>query len=262
VCIAFAIAETFFIIAFLFSWYYNSATNINFRPVSYCVLIGYIFCFGGVVLGILQITMGGAGYHAETLRPETVITMRKLVKAHEFVYVSSILFPKLAILYLYLRLFASRTMHAVIYGTAVLVIATFLFGLFASVFNCRPFSAFWNRKLEMHCGMNAMAVFRFYSIPNIASDAILILIPFPALHRVRVGLLSKIGLYLTFLLMTFGIITAVLRFVSFLNVDLFQDITYLCVTTTSWTVIEPGVYLIAATMPTLRPLVRRIFRQA
>lgn len=150
----------------------------------------------------VKITMGGAGYHAETLNPETVVIMRKLVKAHEFVYVSSILFPKLAILYLYLRLFASRTMHNIIYATILLVVATFLFGLFSSIFNCRPFSAFWNQNQEIHCTMDVMAVFRYYSIPNIASDAILVMIPLPALRKVRVGLLSKIGLYLTFLLMT------------------------------------------------------------
>lgn len=31
--------------------------------------------------------------------------------------------------------------------------------------------------------------------------------------------------------------------------------------TTSWTIIEPGVYLIAATMPTLRPLIRHLVKK-
>lgn len=52
-----------------------------------------------------------------------------------------------------------------------------------------------------------------------------------------------------------------LRFVAFLEVDVFEDVTYLCISTTCWSIIEPGVYLMAATVPTLRPLVRRFASQ-
>jgi hypothetical protein len=146
--------------------------------------------------------MGGAGYHARTLPLETLVIMLKLVKAQECIYVSSILFPKLAILYLYLKLFAGRTMHYIIHGTGLLIIGTFLFGFIAAFTNCRPFSSFWNREIHAQCTMDIMMAFRYYSIPNIASDAILVIIPLPHLRKVRVSVLSKIGLYLTFLLMT------------------------------------------------------------
>lgn len=218
VCISFAILETFIIIAFIFSWYFDNSPKSNLKPVLYMILVGYVFCFAGVVLGIrtcilpdtssfadldtVKITMGGAGYHADTLRPQTLRVMLKLVKAHEFVYVSSVLFPKLAILCLYFRLFNSRTMHYIIYATGLLLIGTFTFGIVLSFANCRPFASFWDRTLEGHCSIDVMAVFRYYSIPNIVSDVILLILPLPALRKLSVGLLTKIGLYLTFLAMT------------------------------------------------------------
>lgn len=53
VCIAFAILETFFIIAFMLSWHFNrDNNNNNTKGVYALILVGYIFCFGGVVLGI------------------------------------------------------------------------------------------------------------------------------------------------------------------------------------------------------------------
>ena len=54
--------------------------------------------------------------------------------------------------------------------------------------------------------------------------------------------------------------TAVLRFVAFFKVDLFSDPTFLVVDTMTWTCVEPGVYLIAATLPSLRPLFHTVIR--
>lgn len=36
---------------------------------------------------------------------------------------------------------------------------------------------------------------------------------------------------------------------------MFADVTWIALGTMSWTLVEPGVYLIAATLPSLRPLV-------
>lgn len=53
-CIAFAILETVFIIAFVFSWHFNKDGNNNPRGMYALVLFGYIFCFGGVVVGVRE----------------------------------------------------------------------------------------------------------------------------------------------------------------------------------------------------------------
>ena len=48
------ILETFFIIAFIFSWYFNNNNSNNTRAVLLFIFAGYIFCFTGVVLGIRE----------------------------------------------------------------------------------------------------------------------------------------------------------------------------------------------------------------
>jgi hypothetical protein len=52
VCISFGILETFFIISFIFSWHYNRRNSNSSKTFYLLILFGYVFCFGGVVVGI------------------------------------------------------------------------------------------------------------------------------------------------------------------------------------------------------------------
>lgn len=55
ICITFAILETLFVIAFVFSWHYNKGNNsVNTKGVYILILLGYVFCFGGVIVGICE----------------------------------------------------------------------------------------------------------------------------------------------------------------------------------------------------------------
>lgn len=187
--------------------------------------------------------------------------MLKLVKAHEFVYALSVPFPKLAILCLYFRLFNGKLAKAVLYTTGMVIVGTSIFGVLSAFTNCRPFTSFWDTEHPPRCTMDPTAGMRFYSIPNIVTDAALLLIPIPALFKLNGDWSTRVGVGLTFVVSTLGIVTAVLRFVVFLRTDLFQDVTYYSVVTTNWSIIEPGVHLMGATVPTLRPLIRLVFNR-
>lgn len=55
-------------------------------------------------------------------------------------------------------------------------------------------------------------------------------------------------------------VTGIIRLVYFFQIDMFADVTFHSVGTMTWTLVEPGVYLIAATLPSLRPLVKYFFK--
>ena len=57
-----------------------------------------------------------------------------------------------------------------------------------------------------------------------------------------------------------GIVTSAVRLISFFQTHLFADPTYFGAKTLTWTIVEPGVYLIAATLPSLRPLLRHVVK--
>lgn len=51
-----------------------------------------------------------------------------------------------------------------------------------------------------------------------------------------------------------GLISSIIRFIKFFDTEAFLDGTWASTNEMTWTVIEPGVYLIAACLPNLRPL--------
>ena len=51
-----------------------------------------------------------------------------------------------------------------------------------------------------------------------------------------------------------GLVTSIIRFASFFTTDAVTDGTWASVNLMTWTVLEPGVYLIAACLLTYRPL--------
>ena len=53
--------------------------------------------------------------------------------------------------------------------------------------------------------------------------------------------------------------TAIVRFVIFFDVEtLLSDGTFISADLITWSLVEPGMYLIAACLPTLRPLFREL----
>lgn len=146
--------------------------------------------------------IGGAGRHVHTVRPRTVQRMLKLIKAHEVIYVLSVPFPKLAILCLYFRLFTEKAARYVLYATGLAIVGTSVFGATLVFANCRPFASFWDTTRTLQCAMDRMTAMRFYSIPNIITDAALVLIPLPALFRLHGGRWERLGVGLTFIVST------------------------------------------------------------
>lgn len=51
-----------------------------------------------------------------------------------------------------------------------------------------------------------------------------------------------------------------MRFIFFFRSEVFVDVSWYSIELLTWTTIEPGMYLIAATLPSLRPLLGLIFQ--
>lgn len=59
-----------------------------------------------------------------------------------------------------------------------------------------------------------------------------------------------------------GLISSILRFRVFLTEDVITDTTWATADLAIWTVVEPGMYFIAACLIKLRPLVKNVVRRA
>ncbi|KAL8634776.1 MAG: hypothetical protein Q9228_007658, partial [Teloschistes exilis] len=68
----------------------------------------YLACFGHVITISIWVKHGGAGRHYPAITPAQFEIWLKVQFAEYFVYLSSAMLPKLAILALYLRIFTQR----------------------------------------------------------------------------------------------------------------------------------------------------------
>ncbi|KAJ4300698.1 hypothetical protein N0V90_002786 [Kalmusia sp. IMI 367209] len=87
---------------------------------------------------------------------------------------------------------------------------------------------------------------------------ILFLRVFTNKHELKVSTGRKIGLMLIFLTGSVGIIASIVRTIVFAQTDPLVDITYTNVALVNWTIIEPGLYLIAACALSFKPLFRMV----
>jgi hypothetical protein len=208
-----------------------------------------------------MVRIGGAGRHLLALSPQTIQTGLKLNVALQIVCPLATSLSKLSVLALFHTIFGhtSRRYRLVIRATVALVVTILLFQFIIPFANCRPFSYNWNRQQNGTCAIEPLSLWRYLSIPNVLSTIIIVGIPIPALYRLKASTATKAGLGVVFTVCIAGIIAAIMRFHAFLQVDDFNDITYEEIKPLCWTIAESGIYLIAGVMPTLRPLVKKVW---
>ncbi|KAF4966332.1 hypothetical protein FSARC_5960 [Fusarium sarcochroum] len=91
---------------------------------------------------------------------------------------------------------------------------------------------------------------------NIATDLIIILLPIPAITRLKLPRRQKWYLFGVFALGTFTVVISFIR-IAFLNDS--TDFTWVQVKSTLWSMVEITSAIICACLPTLRPFVRHYF---
>ncbi|TVY45761.1 putative membrane protein [Lachnellula occidentalis] len=206
---------------------------------------------------VMGITIGvhsaGVGRHWAELSIPYKIRNLKFQTGLQFLYPGAVTFPKLSILFLYLRIFTERSYrYSAFVICAILVINLVILWCFDFA-SCVPFSYQWNKFIPGHC-IDQNALFTWISIPNLVTDVAILVLPLPVVYQLKCSKAQKLGVTITFLTASFGLITAIVRFVIFLTVPLAKDLSYYGGRVTIWTTVEPGVYLIAACLPSLRPL--------
>ncbi|RYP24957.1 hypothetical protein DL765_000185 [Monosporascus sp. GIB2] len=228
--------------------------------------LSYLLTMGACVIGILLVQIGGAGRHMAYFLlndPSTITMYLKLQTATEFVYMAGVTVPKVTILLLYLRIFPQRKIRIITWIVIGVVVTNFFTsGVIVGFTICRPFAYKWNKTIPGGRCANLMAAYRLISIPNLVTDLAILFLPFYPLWHLQISKTWKIGIFVTFMTGSLGIITAVIRFVGFYTVDLLSDPTYLSIDTMAYSIIEPGAYFICSCLPGIKPLLRVLYKKS
>ena len=144
----------------------------------------------------------GVGYHAETVwkdHPERRVSWAKSLFALQWLYLAGVVLPKMSILFLYLRVFIDRRTRNICFVLTGLIVANWMAYLLASIFQCWPISYQWDKTIKGGRCFNQEIWYKTSSVPNIATDVIILVLPIPLVWRLKASRVRKLGLLVIFL---------------------------------------------------------------
>ncbi|OJK01866.1 hypothetical protein ASPACDRAFT_114385 [Aspergillus aculeatus ATCC 16872] len=219
----------------------------------YLMIVALVFEYGITVAGVVLL-YNGLGTHIIYVSPEQLVVYMKTLSTGTFLYTLCITFVKLSILALYKRIFSIRPMMQASNVVACIVIL-WCFGVcLIGAVTCMPFKKLWEPNLPGGC-INLAQFYYGLQIPNILTDAIILVLPMKAVWNLQVPRSQKVMLSGIFLIGTTTLAFDIVRLVVMIQLsEAGGDITYDQVTASVWTCIEPMMGITAACLSNMRPL--------
>ncbi|KAF4969256.1 hypothetical protein FSARC_3509 [Fusarium sarcochroum] len=199
--------------------------------------------------------------------PGGIQNMFKIIKLHWIGYPFGVMaysLPNVAILILIERLAGqtealSRNFLRIVVAIQIVMASTSIVIMFA---RCQPIQVLWDPKVTGTCWDDRVFNYSFYILAcfTVFTDLVLAILPIRAFWLLQMKLQEKLEitfmLGLTFLSAIFTIVKAVYLFNFYQRAD--PDPLYNIVPLVTWGLIEQNVVIIAACVPTLKPLIRVI----
>jgi len=212
------------------------------------------------VVSILMVYYGGAGRHFSDVLKDVKDDppgWAKEIFSIVFInmYLASVSLPKLSALFFYLRVFVYRKGRVLAYIVIGLVILNWAVFSITSIFQCRPIAYWWDKTIQGGVCFNLRIYNPAMCVPNIATDVVVLLLPISSLMQLKLPLLKRVALCFIFLTASVGMFASIYRFSVVLTTDPFRDRTWVAVSLIGWSIVESGMYLIAACLPLLRPVI-------
>ncbi|KAB5545592.1 hypothetical protein GE09DRAFT_967965 [Coniochaeta sp. 2T2.1] len=206
-----------------------------------------------ILLGVKS----GLGHHNKALAQPDEIESLKWQALATASYILNMMFIKLSYAIFLLRLAVQKRYRWTLWGSmfVVAVWSTVLF--FWDIFQCKPVRAQWDYTIPGEvCVSSEQIVAAAYalSVMTIVTDWMYALMPIPMIWNVKMTKQAKV---IVVVLLGLGVFASVatlirLKFLSDLNDT--DDILFAGTDAMVWTLIEPGVAIVASSLVTIRPL--------
>ena len=150
---------------------------------------------------LAQLQIGGVGHHqafVAATAPDELPRRAKFLLVTPLMYLAAVLFPKLAILAIYLRIFISRPYRVACWVLGAFLIINWFTFTVAAFMMCSPLEYLWNKKIIGGQCFDINLFYRMSAFPNIATDVIMLALPLPVVWKLQASQNVKIGLTITF----------------------------------------------------------------
>ncbi|KAF4637321.1 hypothetical protein G7Y89_g768 [Cudoniella acicularis] len=199
----------------------------------------------------------GLGRHNSSLPQDNEIQALKYQALATLTYIADMMFIKLSIAIFLLRIAVQQRYIWVLKISIVIVVIWTVAIFFYDLFQCTPVEAQWDIRIQNpKCASGDSFVSAAYSLSvmSIVSDWLYALLPIPMIWSVRMTFTAKLTVSIVLSMGIFASIATLIRLRFLIDLADSSDNLYAMI----WTLIEPGVAITAASLITIRPLLRAI----
>ncbi|KGO43317.1 hypothetical protein PEX1_088880 [Penicillium expansum] len=221
------------------------------------VIIALLNSYVFMALDIIE-AVSGMGVHIKDIPPSILERQMKAFWLTIPFYNAAVLCAKASILMQYFRVFPTHRMRVVCWVMITFLAIYGTWAVISAFLNCIPVAKFWDDTIPGYC-LNKTKLWFSNASMHISTDIAILVIPIPALMAVDLPRKQKLALMVMFALGGFVCITSIVRLVSLKTISDSTDPTYDNVGAASWSAIECNTGIICACLPTLKPLIARIF---
>ncbi|KAH8890288.1 integral membrane protein [Thozetella sp. PMI_491] len=255
--IAFATLTTIVLILRFYAKRFTRA--VDFGLDDYFLVAAYVVNLGMCAIGITMVEIGGVGQHVEAVEernPALLVGWAQTILAFEIVYFTSVALPKMAIVFLYLRIFVWKGgMRTAAHILLAALAATGFSLVMTACFQCRPLAFWWDRTIPGGTCIDVQTFFHAQAIPGIILDLFVMALPVRTIWQLKLPLHKRLALLFIFLVASFGIVASIIRAITFFGTAAFADRTWASVELVGWSIVETGTYIMTVCMPSLKPLI-------
>ncbi|QSZ33050.1 hypothetical protein DSL72_002635 [Monilinia vaccinii-corymbosi] len=220
-------------------------------------------CWTLSALIIVETQQNLFGQHIGKLNPSHLKSFMKIMYGVIMLYTMALTFSKLSLLALYWRIFRGSTRQWPIIAAVVANIVWMLVTVLISVFICSPIRGFWDFKIPSKC-LPYHTGYIINEALTIALDVVVLAMPAYFISSIKRSLSQKISISSTFLLGLVVTIISVTRLWRLIVSDEHArygfDPTFNEVESCTWGAVEINLWVVVASIPTLRPLLGKVIR--
>ncbi|KFA67561.1 hypothetical protein S40285_04265 [Stachybotrys chlorohalonatus IBT 40285] len=231
----------------------------SFKWDDWFMLAGQIVFTAFCVFLILGVRSGIGRHNAAITDVETEVQALMWQALATATYVLDMMLIKLSIGLFLLRLAVAPVYKWIIRISLAIITIWSLVLFFWNLFQCSPVEKQWDYRItEGRCVTVDQIVAAAYaiSVMTILSDWLYALLPIPMLWNVKMTAQTKATVIAILGLGIFASIATLVRLAFLADLEDTDDILFAGTDAMVWTIIEPGVALIAASLATIRPLLR------
>ncbi|KAJ0331740.1 hypothetical protein COL5a_002408 [Colletotrichum fioriniae] len=216
------------------------------------MVVAQMFLIGSAVAIGLE-SKWGLGFHSWVPPPEDYVPYMKSFYTSIIVYNIATCLVKVSILLQYRRIFAIDIMQKLtLWGLAFMISWTAMLSFLLPMM-CLPVAAFWDSTIEGRC-IDFLAIWYTMAGVNLVADFAIFSMPIPVINSLQLPRKQKRMLLVVFCLGFFTCIISALRIRTLRVAADTKDPYWDNVDAATWSFLEVAIGILAACLPTLRPI--------